>query len=628
MNSTLETSTLGKDLETLPDTFWQSILWRNDHNHWQELKSIVLRSLERFPNSSDPSTFIECHRAKEIANHVSIHGILSDKTIRKFTDIVIADEWEVETDTGWAPIKSINKTIPYEVWRVHFSNGEGLECADTHILIKENGDEIYAKDSLTQHIKCNTGIVKVVKVEKTDREEEMYDLSVDSDAHTYYTNGVLSHNSITTAACVLWYLLFQENKTVAILANKGATAREILGRIQLMYENLPNWMQVGVTNWNKGSFSLGNGNSIIASSTSSSAIRGQSLSWVICDEFAFVPNNVALEFFESVYPTISSGKESKFTMFSTPKGLNHFYKFWMDAKNGVSEFVPFETNWNDVPGRDEEWRKKMIATIGEDSWLQEFNAEFLSASGTLISSSKLSTLVAQPPLRKKGDFRVYEEPKEDRIYFATVDVAHGGGGDYSTIQVIDVTEKPYKQVACYACNSIDYVRFEDVIYDVCRSYRAKCLIEANDLGEPVVRDLWENLEFDDLLSCDGKALDVVHVSKKQFGLRTTGKTKRIGCNNLKLLIENDALLLNDADTINELTLFTQQNGSYRAEEGFHDDLVMGLVLFAVAAQCDNFNDYVESGFEWKKELHAEEDFIPFGFFDDGTTPPDETPIDF
>lgn len=422
--------------------------------------------------------------------------------------------------------------------------------------------------------------------------------------------------STVTAACILWYIIFEEHKTVAILANKGATAREILGRIQMMYENLPEWMQVGVTSWNKGSFSLGNGNNIIAASTSSSAIRGMSISFLCLDEFAFVPENQALEFFESVYPTISSGKESKIVMFSTPKGLNHFYKFWTNAINGVGEFVPFETKWNDMPGRDEEWRKKMIETIGEDSFRQEFNAEFLCASDTLISYSKLTSMPSKPPLYNKEGLRVYESPRENHNYFATVDVAHGGGGDYSTIQIIDVTEKPYRQVAVYACNTIDYIRFTDVVYNVCTHYNAKCLIEANDLGEPVAQDLWMSMEFEDLLYYDGKTLNL---GQERFGIKTTHKTKRVGCNNLKLLLENDVLQLCDEDTIKELSIFTYQNGTYRAEDGGHDDLVMGLVLFAAAAQCGNFNDFAESGFEWKKSLH-EMDESPFCFFDDGTRP--------
>lgn len=346
-------------------------------------------------------------------------------------------------------------------------------------------------------------------------------------------------------------------------------------------------------------------------------VSNSSISWLLLDEFAFVPASQAMEFFESVYPTISSGKESKITMFSTPKGLNHFYKFWTDAKAGRSEFVPFETNWNDVPGRDGEWRKKMIATIGEESFRQEFNAEFLSASNTLISSSKLNTLTHKEPLKTLENLKIYEEPQSNHSYFATVDVARGGGNDFSIIQVLDITEKPYKQVAVYRCNTIDYVKFEDVIYNVCRKYNAKCLIEENDLGESVARDLWENLELDDLLTCDGKDLNIISTHKKHFGIKTTSKTKRIGCNNLKVLIENDILLLNDLDTIKELSLFTKHGESYKAEEGFNDDLVMGLVLFACAAQCQNFNDFTDTKYEWKKELHLSQEEMPFGFYDDG-----------
>lgn len=437
-----------------------------------------------------------------------------------------------------------------------------------------------------------------------------------------------SGKSQVTAACILWYILFQEMKTVAIMANKGATAREILGRIQGMYECLPQWMQVGVTSWNKGSFSLGNGNSVFAAASSSTAIRGQSVSFLCLDEFAFVPANQALEFFESVYPTISSGKESKIVMFSTPKGLNHFHKFWSDAKNGISEFVPFSIHWSDVPGRDESWKEKTIATVGMDTWLQEFECEFLASSGSLISPQKLATLACQIPIRRQDDYRIYEEPDKKRLYFATVDVARGGGGDYSTIQVIDVTEKPYRQVAVYSCNTVDYVRFAEVIYDVCRSYNAKCLIETNDLGEAVARDLWENMEFENLLYCDGESLGMFSVVKRQVGLKTTARTKRIGCSDLKILIEDDVLLLRDEETIKELSLFTYQKGTFMAEEGFHDDLVMGLVLFAVAAHCDNFTDFAETPFEWKEDLHMEADLMPFGLYDDGIEEPNMEPPSF
>lgn len=465
--------------------------------------------------------------------------------------------------------------------------------------------------------------IKIVHIDRGLVPFDLYDYQVKMVEHILGNRHAIlklprqSGKSIVCAACVLWYLLFQEEKTVAILANKGATAREILGRIQYMYLSLPKWMQVGVTSWNKGSFSLGNNNSMIAAATSSSAIRGMSISWLLCDEAAFVPANQFQEFFDSVYPTISSGKESKITMFSTPKGLNHFHKFWVEAKNGTSEFKPFEISWDDVPGRDEQWKERTIATIGIDSWLQEFECEFLASAGTLVSAQKIASLAWKIPVRRHDDFRIYEEPMEKRRYFATVDVARGGGGDYSTIQVIDITEKPYRQVAVYSCNTVDYVRFAEVIYDVCKSYNAKCLIETNDLGEAVARDLFENMDFDGLLYCDGESLGGFSVVAGKVGLKTTARTKRIGCSDLKILIENDVLLICDEETIKELSLFTYQKGTYMAEEGFHDDLVMGLVLFAVAAHCDNFTDFAESPFEWKEELHMEADLMPFGLYDDG-----------
>ena len=500
----------------------------------------------------------------------------------------------------------------------------------------------FSKDKVEELTKCYNdpvyfikNYVKIVHIDKGLVPFELYPYQEEmvriilGNRHVIMSIPRQSGKSTVTAACVLWYLLFEQYKTVVILANKGATAREILGRVQNMYMGLPQWMQPGVTNWNKGSFSLANENNCIAASTSSSAIRGTSVSWAILDEFAHVPANQAAEFFESVYPTISSGKESKITMFSTPKGLNHFHKFWDDAVKGKSEFVPFSIKWNDVPGRDEKWKEKQIGILGMDGWLQEFEAQFLAAAGTLITPSKLKTLTAKTPLHVKGNLKVFEEPLKSHIYFSTVDVAHGGGGDFSIIQVIDVTEKPYKQVAVYASNNIDYVRFEDVIVNVCKTYNAKCLVETNDLGEPVVRDLFENLEFDDLLTCDGKNLNIISPKNKQFGLRTTPKTKRIGCSNLKLLIENDSLILNDENTIKELSLFTYQGGTYKAEEGFHDDLVMGLVLFACAAQCDNFGDFSSTGYEWKKELHLQQEEIPFGFYDDGINDDlqlNETPV--
>lgn len=300
--------------------------------------------------------------------------MLHDNVVRKFVDVIELSDWEVESEEGWVDISSVNKTISYEIYEVVLEDGRVLKCADTHIFIDADDNEVFAEHSMGKELKTNQGNKKVVSVTSSGEFENMYDLTVNSEKHLYYGDGVLSHNSTTTAACVLHYLLFQEYKTVAILANKAATAREILGRIQKMYEFLPLWMQVGITSWNKGSFSLGNGCKVVAASTSSSAIRGESISWLVLDEFAFVPPNQATEFFESVYPTISSGQESKISVFSTPKGMNHFYKMWVEASEGRSEFKHFEIQWNEVPGRDQAWKEKTIANIGQESWDQEFEA--------------------------------------------------------------------------------------------------------------------------------------------------------------------------------------------------------------------------------------------------------------
>lgn len=420
----------------------------------------------------------------------------------------------------------------------------------------------------------------------------------------------------TTAACVLWYLIFNEFKTCAILANKNSTAREIISRIQLMYEHLPKWMQVGVVEWNKSSFVLGNNSRCLSSATSSSAIRGTSINFLLLDEFGFVPDGQAIEFFESVYPTISSGKNTKIAMVSTPKGLNHFYKFWSDAVSGKSEFKAFEAKWNDVPGRDEEWKRKTISNIGEESWKQEFECEFLGSSGTLISTNKLKGIVVEEPIYANDNFLAYEKPQPNKSYFLTADVSYGVGRDYSTIQVIDKTSKPFVQVAVFRDNKINYIRFAELIVNISKTYNnAPILVESNAIGEAVNIDLLELVEEADVLAYNN--FNLICSTHKVKGIKTTKKTKRIGCNNLKFLIENNLLIIKDKQTLFELSNFVSKGDSFEADVGQTDDLVMALVFFSLASQCDNFNDKIGQ-VTWKEEVYNNND-LPFGFFDDGMT---------
>jgi hypothetical protein len=432
----------------------------------------------------------------------------------------------------------------------------------------------------------------------------------------------------TVVSYLLHYIVFNDNVNVGILANKASTSREILSRLQLSYENLPKWMQQGIVSWNKGSLELENGSKIIAASTSASAVRGMAFNIIFLDEFAFVPNHIADDFFASVYPTISSGKSTKVIIVSTPKGMNHFYRMWHDAERNKSQFVTTEVHWSEVPGRDEEWKAQTIANTSEEQFRAEHLCEFLGSIGTLINPSKLKTLVYDDPITRSKGLDVYEEPIEEHNYLITVDVARGIGNDYSAFVVFDITNFPYKVVAKYKNNEIKPMLFPSIINEVARGYdNAWLLIEVNDIGDQVANILHFDLEYDNILMCAmrGRAGQLVGSGfsgkKSQLGVRTTAAVKKLGCSNLKLLVEDDKLLVNDYDIIAEMTTFIQKHNSFIAEEGCNDDLVMCLVIFAWLVAQDYFkemtdNDIRKRIYEEQKN-QIEQDMSPFGFISNG-----------
>jgi hypothetical protein len=437
-----------------------------------------------------------------------------------------------------------------------------------------------------------------------------------------------SGKSTTVVSYLLHYAIFNDNVNIAILANKASTARDLLGRLQLAYENLPKWMQQGVLIWNKGSLELENGSKIVAASTSASAVRGGSYNIVFLDEFAFVPNNVAEEFFSSVYPVISSGKSTKMIIVSTPHGMNHFYKIWHDAERKKNEYIPTEVHWSDVPGRDEEWKRQTIANTSDQQFAVEFECEFLGSVGTLISAAKLRNLVYDDPIEKSGGLDVYEEPQKDHTYIMTVDVSRGLNNDYSAFVVFDITTFPYKIVAKYRNNEIKPMLFPNIILDLAKAYnKAFVLAEVNDIGEQVTSILHFDLEYDNILMCAmrGRAGQLVGQGfsgkKTQLGVKMSKTVKRVGCSNLKTIIEDNKLIFNDYDIISELTTFIQKNQSFEAEEGSNDDLVMCLVIFAWLVVQDYFKEMTENDvrkriYEDQKE-QIEQDMSPFGFITDG-----------
>jgi len=434
--------------------------------------------------------------------------------------------------------------------------------------------------------------------------------------------------STTSVSYLLHYVVFNDSVNIGILANKAATARDLLGRLQTAYENLPKWMQQGIISWNKGSLELENGSKILAASTSASAVRGMSFNILFLDEFAFVPNHIAEAFFSSVYPTITSGKTTKVIMVSTPHGMNHFYRYWHDAEKGKNEYIPTDVHWSQVPGRDDAWKKQTIANTSEQQFKIEFECEFLGSVDTLIAPSKLRNLVYENPIAQSAGLDIYEDPIKGHDYLMTVDVARGVAEDYSAFVIIDITEFPHKIVGKYRNNEIKPMIFPNVIWEIAKKYNnAFIMCEVNDIGDQVASILNFDLEYENLLMCSmrGRAGQVVGQGfsgkKTQLGVKMSKTVKKIGSLNLKALIESDKIVFKDYEIISELTTFIQKHNSFEAEEGCNDDLAMCLVIYAWLVQNDYFKELTDQ--DVRKRLYEEQknqieqDMAPFGFMDDG-----------
>lgn len=511
-------------------------------------------------------------------------------------------------------------------------------------LKKSNVQIEYTKEQVEEYLRCARDplyfiktYVKIINVDKGlipfvpySFQEKMVDTFVNN---RFCINKLprQSGKSTTVTAFMLWTVLFNDAQSVAILANKGALARDLLGKIQLAYEYLPKWLQQGVATWNKGNIELENGSKIVAAATSSSAIRGGSYNLIFLDEFAFVGNNMAEDFFASVYPTISSGQTTKVIIVSTPNGMNHFYKMWMDAVEERSKYAAIEVHWSEVPGRDEKWKDETIANTSEEQFRQEFECEFLGSVNTLIHPLKLRTLAFKEPLSKVAKLDVYQEPVSGHTYVCVADVARGAGLDYSVCSVIDITDVPYRLVAKFRCNEISPMLYPNVIFDIATNYnKAFVLVEVNDIGGQVADILQQELEYENMLMTAnrGRAGQVAgsgfgHGS--YFGVRTTKAVKRIGCSTLKDIIEKDKLIIEDFETIVELASFISRGTSYQAEEGQHDDLVMTLVLFAWLVRQDYFKELTNVDIRQKlfeeRMKEVENNLLPFGLIDDGHEEP-------
>jgi hypothetical protein len=509
------------------------------------------------------------------------------------------------------------------------------------LLKKANVKIDFTKDQIEEYIKCKEdpvyftkNYVQIVSLDEGLVPFKMWDFQeelIRKFHHNRFNIAKLPRQtgkSTTVVSYLLHYILFNDNVNIGILANKASTARDLLARLATAYENLPKWIQQGVVVWNKGNIELENGSKILAASTSASAVRGMSFNIIFLDEFAFVPNHIADSFFASVYPTITSGKSTKVIIISTPQGMNHFYKMWQDAVAGRNGYTYHEVHWSQVPGRDAKWKEETIKNTSQRQFTQEFECEFLGSVDTLISAAKLKALVFEEPINRNKGLDVYEKPKEKSEYLMTVDVSRGIGGDYSAFIVYDITTVPYRIVAKYRNNEIKPMLFPSVINDVARGYNnAWVLCEVNDIGDQVASILNFDLEYPNVLMCAmrGRAGQIVGQgfsgNKTQLGVKMSVTVKKVGCANLKQIIEDDKLIFNDYDIINELTTFIQKKQSFEADEGFHDDLVMCMVIFAWLVQQDYFKEMTDNDIRQRiydeQKNQIEQDMAPFGFITTG-----------
>jgi hypothetical protein len=538
---------------------------------------------------------------------------------KKFIEEFLIDDWEIETEDGYKSICKMYKTIKYDVWEI-ITDDFCLRCADDHIVICEGFVEKFVKDLKVGIDKVITknGLQFINKVEKLDLEpESMYDISVDSDNHTLFTNGILSHNTTVITVYILWYILFNKEKTVACLANKEKTAIEILDRIKLAYKNLPLWLQQGIEDdgWNKTTIILSNSSKVIAAGTSLDSISGFTISLLYIDEFAKIPSHVADEFISSTYPVISSGKTSKIIIVSTPfGGMNHFYDFWRRAVDGKSSFYPISIRWNDIPGRDDKWRKKTIADIGEERFKQEYECKFLGSNTTLIDSDVLEDWIVKEPIAFKwtGLFRIYDEPIPGVQYVCGVDSAHGINKDYSVIQVLKlINEYCVEQVAIYQNNTILPSDFAQVVISVAQYYNNAYLMVENNggVGTTVCDSIWYGYEYEGLINMDSKEL----------GIRAHKGTKSEANVMLREYCEKGWLKVVDQATVYELSRYEEISPNvFKCPRGSHDDCVTSLLwaLYFIKTDFYEGKSYNLKKIEKQYKINQDEYDVPVVIFDE------------
>ena len=491
----------------------------------------------------------------------------------------------------------------------------------------------YTQDQFSEYVRCSLDPVyflkKYAKIVSLDRGVINFELfgyqerMIRAIHENRFTVGMLPRQmgkSTVVAGYIAWYIVFNADKRAAILANKQLIAQEIFGRVKMMIENLPHWLQPGIEKWAETSIKFENGSSVFCSATSESAVRGTSINLLLLDEFAHLKPKLADAFIASVFPTISSAKSSKMVIVSTPKGMNHFHKLWVDAESGKNAFVPMRAEWHENPNRDEDWARRELAAIGKIRFAQEVECAFAGSSKTLIDGAKIASIPNKEPIFEKNGLRIFKEPKPDRHYVCTVDTSRGQHLDYSAFVIVDITNYPYEVAATYKNNTISTMAYPSLIVNTCKQFNdAYCLIEINDAGGEVANIIFYELEYENVYFTHKEALSE---GVGYPGVRTTKRVKMIGTSVLKDLVEMDQLIVNSHEILQELSIFAQKGTSYAAEdETINDDLTTCLWLFAWLTKQAIFSELTGTNIRLKltqdMEKFIEESMTPFGIIDDG-----------
>lgn len=469
----------------------------------------------------------------------------------------------------------------------------------------------------------------VIKVQLRDYQKDMLEIMAGNRLSVSKLSRQLGKTTVV-AIFLAWFACFNKDKNIGILAHKGSMSAEVLDRTKQAIELLPDFLQPGIVEWNKNSIELDNGSAISAYAASPDAVRGNSFSLIYIDECAFIPNfNDA---WLAIQPVITSGRHSKIIITTTPNGMNHFYDIWTASieknSNGKSKngFVPYEAQWDSVKSRlyndddifDDGWEFSSNAIGGSsiEQFRQEHIGVFAGGTGTLISGMKLAILRDSPQINV-GDstFYKYKEPDPTRKYIATLDSAEGRGQDYHCMNIIDVTDEQWEQVAVLHSNSISHLILPDIILKHLIDYNeAPIYIELNSTGVSIAKTLYSDLEYEGVI-CD---------SFIDLGMKQTKRTKAVGCSTLKDLVEKDKLKLNHKATILELRVFIEKGVSWAAEEGFHDDCVMSLVIFGWLSTQQKFAEFIDKDEHrlasdiFRQELEdMNDDYAPVVIIDSG-----------